>query len=73
MAERRVDELPVERHWKWQEIREVLWVPGLFKNNAMYMASSDVTTSFDMARSGLVAEIQEWTRCADIAWQRWWR
>ena len=46
-----------QRHWEWQEDSRTDLQPGLFRYNTAIMASLDVKTAFDVARSTVVSKI----------------
>ena len=45
----------VQRHWDWQEDRRTDWEPGFFRYRTAFMASLDVKTAFDVAKSSVVS------------------
>ena len=49
----------IRKHWEWQEERNVVMQHGTVVRPTMYMASLDIKTAFDEAKSKHVAKIMD--------------
>ena len=49
----------LQKHWEWQEGRRPMMRHGIVIRPTMFLASMDLKTPFDVARSGHIAKLME--------------